>query len=114
MTCECIELSLTTNNVEFEINTSTLFVSIDSQVLDAPIISYQCDVIVSNFLASPDEEDYTQIDYFYFGWISVEGGWLVRRQLRADSTTEDATNANNVAYNDLTTAWPDRYSLDYA
>ena len=66
------------------------------------------------FLPAADNVDDTGATYFYFGWESVNGSWLVRRQLRVDATTEDATIGNNAGYVNLTAAWPDRGSLAYA
>lgn len=72
------------------------------------------DTLEGLFLPTPDNSDDTLDDgYFYFGWESVEGGWLVRRQDRADSLSESATEDNNSSYDSYTDAWSDRDLLDY-
>lgn len=68
----------------------------------------------SEFLDTPDNVDDLGTTYFYFGWLSVSGDWLVRRQLRATAATLDATSQNNPTYATLTQAWPNRSSLIYA
>lgn len=63
----------------------------------------------SFFLPVPDEVDQTDATYSYFGWESVNGGWLVQRQLRSDASTLSATTG----YTDLAGAWPNRTTLNY-
>lgn len=58
----------------------------------------------------PDNVDQADATYFYFGWESVNGGWLVQRQLRSDGSTQSATTG----YADLAAAWPNRATLTYA
>ena len=65
------------------------------------------------FLDPGDLVDDTDSVYFYFGWVSVAGTWLVRRQVRATSSTVDATGDNNPEP-DLATAWADKENLTYA
>lgn len=49
--------------------------------------------------------------FLYFGFLDP---WKVRRVLRADGSTTEATQANNPAVLNLTTAWPVRGTLTYA
>lgn len=67
----------------------------------------------SSFLDLPDEIDDVDTTYFYMGWEDVSG-WLVRRQDRAGVSFLNAREADNGAYSDLSSAWPDRASLTYA
>ena len=68
----------------------------------------------SSFLPQSDLCDDTGGIYFYFGWTSVSGSWLIRRRTRIDLTEVDATIANNGGFADLATAWASRASLNYA
>jgi hypothetical protein len=65
------------------------------------------------FLDPADLIDDTDSVYFYFGWVSVAGTWLVRRQVRATTLTLDATGNTN-AEPDLATAWANKENLIYA
>ncbi len=67
----------------------------------------------TTFLPVSDNLDETDPTYFYFGWISVDGGWLIHRQERSSSLTSKATVSNNPGVLDLSTAWPDRLTLTY-
>ena len=58
-----------------------------------------------------DEEDET---FFYWGWTSVSGGWLIRRSDRLVPAPEDATATLNSSYSDLASAWPDRASFVFS
>lgn len=69
---------------------------------------------VELFLGPSDETDDSGAVYFYFGWASVNGSWLVRRQTRATSLTQNANIVNNASYANLTAAWPARASLTYS
>lgn len=62
----------------------------------------------------PDQIDETDATYFYFGWESFNGSWLIERQLRSTSSSEIATIVLNSGYADLTAAWTDRATLVYA
>lgn len=68
----------------------------------------------TSFLVVPDETDESDATYFYFGWESINGDWLVHRQTRATSQTVVANSTSNPSYVNLTAAWPDRTSLTYA
>lgn len=68
----------------------------------------------SGFLPTPENLDDSDTIYFYFGWEIVEGGWLVRRQLRSDSSVLNATESNNGLYSDLVSAWLNRLTLTYS
>ncbi len=68
----------------------------------------------SSFLASPDYIDDADSIYFYFGWTTVNGGWMVRRQVRLTALTSDATVANNSGVTNITDAWTTRASLTYS
>jgi len=69
---------------------------------------------VKSFLPIPDLcDDYGQ-EYFYFGWETVNGSWMIRRQLRATSKELSATQSGNSAYSELVTAWDDRENLNYS
>ena len=70
---------------------------------------------VPQFLAPPDEYDETSdTDYFYMGWLSLDGTWKVRRRDRGTFLTTDAGVDNNSGVLDLPTAWPLRSSLTYS
>ena len=69
----------------------------------------------TTFLPTPDDVDDTSSQvHFYFGWASASGGWLVRRQLRSDASTLDATVSNNPAVTLYASAWASRATLNYA
>ena len=69
---------------------------------------------VAGFLPPADRiDDTTGIEFFHFGWEDVNGGWLIRRQTRSDSTFVDATESNNSSYTTLAEAWPFRLGLTY-
>lgn len=68
----------------------------------------------SAFLDVPDEIDDTGAIHFYFGWVSVEGNWLVQRQARATAQTLRADITANPSHPDLASAWAARASLNYA
>ena len=61
----------------------------------------------------PSETDENGELYFYFGWENINGGWLVRRQLRSNGDTVDAIPSNNSSHADLTGAWLARETLTY-
>ena len=67
---------------------------------------------ITQFLANPDMFEETSL-YFYMGWDSVNGGWLIRKQVRTNSSFTDATIANNGSYANLAAAWVDRAILTY-
>lgn len=67
----------------------------------------------SSWLPPPDNSEDTDATYFYFGWEDVGGSWLVRRQLRADATTMDATDTDNPSHLNLTSAWASKETLIY-
>lgn len=62
-------------------------------------------------LPIPQNIDESDSTYFYFGWESVNGGWLVRRVFRSSAVKLDATQLNNSAYVDLPSAWAQRTNL---
>ena len=68
----------------------------------------------TSFLPTPDNIDESDSTNFYFGWSSVNSGWLVRKQDRLSSLTTNATIANNGAIPDLATAWSSRLTLTYS
>lgn len=61
----------------------------------------------------PDLYDDTATDYYYFGWESVNGDWLIRRRTKASSAYTDCNSQHNPSHPDLATAWVDRTSLTY-
>jgi hypothetical protein len=63
----------------------------------------------TSFLDSPDELDENSPNYLYFGWVLVGTNWLIRRQSRLTSRTQDATNPVGL----FATAWGNRHSLTY-
>jgi hypothetical protein len=69
---------------------------------------------VELFLGPSDETDDSDFVYFYFGWASVNGSWLVRRQTRSTSLTLNANIVNNPSYANLAAAWAARVSLTYS
>ena len=69
----------------------------------------------AGFRDAPDETDYSDAAYFYFGWENEGGGdWLVRRQARADASAVDAERSAANDYDDLDAAWAQRASLSYS
>ena len=66
----------------------------------------------TSFLPVADLIDESDPIYFYFGWISVDNGWLVQRQVRTSSLTLKALAFNNssIPFND---AWTNRSTLMY-
>jgi hypothetical protein len=68
----------------------------------------------SSFLPPPDEFDETDLTFFYHGWESVNGDWLIRRARRDGPLREDATQVNNVGFVSLALAWPNRQTLTYS
>ena len=63
------------------------------------------------FLPVPDKiDDTSDGNRFYFGWYSVNGGWLIQRQKRAGDEKHSATTG----YPDLASAWPHRATLTYS
>ena len=70
--------------------------------------------LARSFLPPADRvDDTTGREFFHFGWEDVNGGWLIRRQTRSDSTFVDATEINNSDYTTLEEAWPHRLGLTY-
>lgn len=67
----------------------------------------------SSFLSSPNLIDDSDEVYFYWGWISVSGSWLIRRTLRTTALKENASITNNAGSPDLTTAWAIKDTLNY-
>ena len=51
--------------------------------------------------------------YFYFGWASKNGGWLVRRQTRSTGLLESADVSNNSSVTAYADAWAARATLTY-
>ena len=60
-------------------------------------------------LALPEDQDETGTVYYYYGWSSVDSGWLIQRQTIATGLSDSATSgaANYAA------AWTGRASLTY-
>ena len=67
----------------------------------------------TSFLPVADLIDESDPIYFYFGWISVDNGWLVQRQVRTSSLTSNALAGINSGVPDLASAWPLRVTLNY-
>ena len=65
----------------------------------------------SSFLEIPDLLDDSTEPFFYFGWTIVNGSWLVRRQERNSSISNDATISSNLSYANLAEAWASRTIL---
>jgi len=61
----------------------------------------------------PDELDESDSVYFYFGWIDVDGGWYIQRQVRLTSATLSATMVGNPDETTFTDAWDAREDLTY-
>lgn len=68
----------------------------------------------SDFLPVPDLFDEDSATFFYYGWTSVSGGWLIRRAVKATAIKDNATQTNNSSFANLTAAWPNRLTLVYA
>ena len=63
------------------------------------------------FLPMPERVDDTSDgNRFYFGWQSINGGWLIQRQMRAGAEKHSVTTG----YADLASAWPHRATLTYS
>jgi hypothetical protein len=41
----------------------------------------------------PDEVDFSDTIYFYFGWLKDDGSYSIERQKRSDSSSEHKTGA---------------------
>ena len=83
----------------------------DSQAVDIASNNSRITALeAAAFIDQPDETDYTDGTYFYFGWEDVGGTWQVQRQLRADGTSE----ASTTGFANLTLAWPNRATLSYS
>lgn len=67
------------------------------------------EIDLGEYIVVPDLYDETDATYFYFGWTSIEGGWLVQRQIRATGLSESATTGHA----NLVDAWANRQSLTY-
>lgn len=93
---EPIELVLQIESQQLELGTASVAVGTDSALLPPA-----------------DMIDDTGATYFYFGWLNVSGSWLVRRQLRANSATTDATVINNATHTILAQAWAVKETLNY-
>lgn len=66
----------------------------------------------SSFKDQPTMLDDTGQIYYYMGW--EEGGvWLIRRQLRSTSYSDNAKQISNPTYSTLSLAWVDRSTLTY-
>lgn len=66
--------------------------------------------------APPTFEEYESTStYFYFGGISANGEWIIRRQVRATSAYLTATPQNNASLSltDLSAAWAVFETLEY-
>lgn len=61
----------------------------------------------------PDSYDDKQSDFYYFGWTSINGSWLIRKRSKTSSLYTEATINNNATYATLALAWVDRMSLTY-
>jgi len=68
---------------------------------------------VSQFLPHPDETDYSDPDFFYFGW-QFDTGWLIRRQDRDTSLKYDSDSDANQSISTLSQAWNVRKTLNYS
>jgi len=62
---------------------------------------------------NPDILDESDATYFYFGWESINDGWLVERQVRSTSQRRRATISANPDNLTFSSAWLDRASLSY-
>lgn len=61
----------------------------------------------------PDNYSDTATDYYYFGWESINGSWLIRKRSKTSSLYTEASITNNATYATLALAWVDRESLTY-
>lgn len=64
------------------------------------------------FLPTPPDLEETPT-YFYWGWSSIDGAWLVRRTDRSNANYLDATVVSNPSYPSYSDAWQNRASLNY-
>ena len=60
------------------------------------------------FLPFPDDVDYAE-QYFYFGWVDVDGSPLIRRYLRGGVVYQVATVTDGYGV-----AWMERTTLTYS
>ena len=61
-------------------------------------------------LPAPDFQDLSGSEVWYFGWTSVQGGWLVQEHRRSDARTRSARDG----YAAIDAAWAARASLQYS
>ena len=88
-----------------------LILQVDDRIL---FLGMPSPVAIAPFLVVPDLTEDTDAIHFFFGWSNISGSWLVRRQTRADSTSVDATIANNPSHPDLDSSWAVKEGLVYA
>lgn len=109
---ELPEINLLTDDDIFpvvDLGTSTTYRANISVIANA--IS-KTSFVSSGFFDSPDL--FEEVDtYFYYGWTSINGDWLVRRRYRSNAVGEDASSSSNPSYSDLSNAWVDRVTLTY-
>ncbi len=67
----------------------------------------------ASFLPPPDLTS-EAADFFYFGWVDVDGAWRIHRQSRLSGAVGRANGAGTAEYADLTSAWANRTLLTYA
>ena len=58
----------------------------------------------------PDFQDLSGPDFWYFGWSSVSGGWLVQEHRRFDARTRSVREG----YESFEAAWAARQNLQYS
>jgi len=68
---------------------------------------------LQRFSPFPDLYENTNATYYYFGWESVNGDWLIRRRTKASSHYTDCNSHHNPSHPDLESAWTDRETLTY-
>lgn len=80
---------------------------------NGPVVINQNGTGGTSFLQTPDLIEDTDAVYFYMGWLDLSGAWMVRRQIRVDASTTDATPAENSSYANLSAAWAEKETLNY-
>lgn len=94
-------LIVTSGEISYKANLQTIFTTFVGEVTG-----------VSSFLDPPDLFEETA-DHFYMGWLSVNSGWLIRKQDRPTSISTDATIVENDSYATLALAWAAKDTLVY-
>jgi hypothetical protein len=72
------------------------------------------DLNIIQYLGDPTNTDYSDSNYFYFGYSNINGNYIIERQDRTSSVSLRATVINNPTYTVYNNAWTNKSSLVYA